>query len=191
MKIKDLLKAEGIKLGATATDKMDAINQLIDLQVASGNVADRETYKKAILAREKESTTAMGEGIAIPHAKTSAVEKPGLAAMTVPNGVDYEAPDDEPSDLFFMIAAPAGAADTHLEVLASLMTMLMDEGPSLIVRDYDDTDIIYECSVSDAQGYVGNARFIFEFCEEHTGEWVVTKPATTGEEGEESLICSE
>ena len=73
----------------------------------------------------------------------------------------------------------------------NLMTMLMDEGPSLIVRDYDDTDIIYECSVSDAQGYVGNARFIFEFCEEHTGEWVVTKPATTGEEGEESLICSE
>ncbi len=127
MKIKDLLKAEGIKLGATATDKMDAINQLIDLQVASGNVADRETYKKAILAREKESTTAMGEGIAIPHAKTSAVEKPGLAAMTVPNGVDYEAPDDEPSDLFFMIAAPNTKDNVHLEVLSRLATMLMDE----------------------------------------------------------------
>ena len=127
MKIRDLLRPEGIRLGATAKDKMDAISQLIDLQVRSGNSADAETYRKAILAREAESTTAMGEGIAIPHAKTGAVRRPGLAAMTVPDGVDYDAPDGEPSDLLFMIAAPDTKENVHLEVLSRLATLLMDE----------------------------------------------------------------
>ncbi|MEE1115042.1 MAG: PTS sugar transporter subunit IIA, partial [Eubacterium sp.] len=127
MKITDLLKPEGIKIGATATDKMNAIDQLIDLQVKSGNVSDRETYKKAILAREEEGTTAMGDGIAIPHAKTPVAIRAGLAAMTVPAGVNYDAPDDEPSDLFFMIAAPDTKDNIHLEVLSRLATMLMDE----------------------------------------------------------------
>lgn len=127
MKIRDLLRPEGIRLGATAKDKMDAISQLIDLQVRSGNIADAETYRKAILAREAESTTAMGEGIAIPHAKTGAVRRPGLAAMTVPDGVDYDAPDGEPSDLLFMIAAPDTKENVHLEVLSRLATLLMDE----------------------------------------------------------------
>ena len=127
MKIRDLMRPEGIRLGATAKDKMDAISQLIDLQVRSGNIADAETYRKAILAREAESTTAMGEGIAIPHAKTGAVRRPGLAAMTVPDGVDYDAPDGEPSDLLFMIAAPDTKENVHLEVLSRLATLLMDE----------------------------------------------------------------
>ena len=127
MKITDLLRPEGIKIGAVAKDKMDAINQLIDLQVASGNIADKAKYKAGILAREEESTTAMGEGIAIPHAKTDAVKRAGLAAMTVPGGVDYDAPDGEPSDLFFMIAAPNTKDNIHLEVLSRLATMLMDE----------------------------------------------------------------
>ena len=125
MKITDLLKPEGIKVGASAKDQMDAIDQLIALQDASGNIADVAEYKKAILAREAEFSTAVGEGIAIPHAKTEAVKQPGLAAMTVPGGVDWKSPDGEPSDLMFMIAAPAGEANTHLEMLAKLSALLM------------------------------------------------------------------
>ena len=127
MKIRDLLKPEGIRLGGSAADKMDVINQMVELQYASGNIADKEKYREAILAREEESTTAMGEGIAIPHAKTDAVVRPGLAAMTIPNGVDYDAPDGEPTDLMFMIAAPNTKENVHLEVLSRLATLLMDE----------------------------------------------------------------
>ncbi len=127
MKIRDLLKVQGIRLGGQASGKMDVIDQMVALQEASGNIADVAKYKKAILAREEESTTAMGEGIAIPHAKTDAVRRPGLAAMTVPGGVDYDSPDGEPSDLFFMIAAPDSKENVHLEVLSRLATMLMDE----------------------------------------------------------------
>ena len=100
MKITDLLKPEGIKVGATAASQMDAIDH------ASGNINDAEGYKKGILAREAEFSTAVGDGIAIPHAKVAAVKQPGLAAMTVPGGVDWKAPDGEPADLMFMIAAP-------------------------------------------------------------------------------------
>lgn len=117
---------ESIKLNASPKTKQEAIEELIDLQVKGGKIADREAYKEGILAREAMSTTAVGEGIAIPHAKSDAVKAPSLAAMTVPNGVDYEAMDDEPSNLLFMIAAPNGG-DVHLEVLSRLMTMLMDE----------------------------------------------------------------
>ena len=127
MKIRDLLKPEGIKLGGKASGKMDVIDQLVELQYASGNISDKGKYKEAILAREEESTTAMGEGIAIPHAKTDAVKHPGLAAMTLPSGVDYDAPDGEPSDLIFMIAAPNTKDNVHLEVLSRLATLLMDE----------------------------------------------------------------
>ncbi len=127
MKISDLLKVEGILLGGQASSKMEAIDQLVSLQNASGNIVDVDKYKKAILAREEESTTAMGEGIAIPHAKTDAVKQPGLAAMTIPGGVDYDAPDGEPSDLLFMIAAPNSKDNVHLEVLSRLATLLMDE----------------------------------------------------------------
>ena len=127
MKITDLLKADGIKVGASASSQMDAIDQLVALQDASGNIADKAAYKEAILKRESEFSTAVGDGIAIPHAKTSAVKQPGLAAMTVPGGVDWKAPDGEKSDLMFMIAAPEGEANTHLEILANLSAMLMHE----------------------------------------------------------------
>lgn len=126
MRIVDLLKKDSIQLDAAPKNKAEAIEMLVDLQVKGGNIADREEYKKGILAREKMSSTAVGEGIAIPHAKSTAVKAPSLAAMTVPNGVDYEAMDDEPSNLLFMIAAPNNG-DVHLEVLSRLMTILMDE----------------------------------------------------------------
>ena len=95
MKITDLLKPEGIKLNASPNSKESAINELVDLMYASGNVNDKEEYKRKVLERESESTTGIGEGIAIPHAKTNAVKRAGLAAMVVPNGVDFESLDDE------------------------------------------------------------------------------------------------
>ena len=126
MRIVDLLNKESIKLNALPKSKNEAIDMLVDLQVKGGSIIDKDAYKKGILAREEKGSTAVGEGIAIPHAKSEAVKAPSLAAMTVPNGVDYEALDDEPSNLLFMIAAPNNG-DVHLEVLSRLMTILMDE----------------------------------------------------------------
>lgn len=126
MRIVDLLSKESIMLNGTPKTKSEAIDMLVDLQVKGGKIADKAEYKKGILAREQMSSTAVGEGIAIPHAKSTAVKAPSLAAMTVPSGVDYEALDEEPSNLLFMIAAP-NDGDIHLEVLSRLMTILMDE----------------------------------------------------------------
>lgn len=126
MRITDLLNKESILLGGAPKSKSEAIDMLVELQVKGGNIADKDEYKKGILAREEKGSTAVGEGIAIPHAKSEAVKAPSLAAMTVPEGVDYEALDDEPSNLLFMIAAP-NDGDVHLEVLSRLMTILMDE----------------------------------------------------------------
>ncbi len=126
MRITDLLSKDSILLGGSPESKSEAIDMLIELQVKGGKIADRDEYKKGILAREEKGSTAVGEGIAIPHAKSEAVKAPSLAAMTVPAGVDYEALDDEPSNLLFMIAAP-NDGDVHLEVLSRLMTILMDE----------------------------------------------------------------
>lgn len=126
MRIIDLLKKESIELNASPKTKAQAIDRLVELQSKSGNISDLEVYKKAILLREEQGSTAVGEGIAIPHAKSETVKAPSLAAITVPSGVDYEALDGEPSNLLFMIAAP-NDGDVHLEVLSRLMTLLMDE----------------------------------------------------------------
>ena len=125
MRITDLLAPEAIELNVSVASKPDAIDKLISLHDAAGNLRDVEAYREAILAREAGGTTAIGEGMAIPHAKTDAVARPALAAITVPDGVDYEAPDGKDSTLLFMIAAPP-EGDVHLEVLSRLMTMLMD-----------------------------------------------------------------
>ena len=125
MKITELLQAKGVKLGALVATQAEAIETLVDLQVSCGSVADRAAYRDAVLAREAEFSTAVGEGVAIPHAKTPAVSKPGLVAMTVPGGVDWKAPDGKPSDLIFLIAAPDTEANVHLEVLAKLSALLM------------------------------------------------------------------
>lgn len=126
MRIVDLLKKESILLKGSPKSKSEVIDMLVDLQVKAGNISDKAAYKKGILEREEKGSTAVGEGIAIPHAKSTAVKAPSLSAMTVPNGVDYEALDGEPSNLLFMIAAP-NDGDVHLEVLSRLMTILMDE----------------------------------------------------------------
>ncbi|ADZ85524.1 PTS fructose transporter subunit IIABC [Cellulosilyticum lentocellum] len=126
MRITDLLTTESIDLNFKVNSKSEAINHLVDLMYSTGNISDKEVYKSAILAREDLSTTGIGEGIAIPHAKTSAVKKATLVAAVSKDGVDYEALDGAPSHLFFMIAAPDGANNTHLDVLSRLSTILMD-----------------------------------------------------------------
>jgi len=127
MKITDLLKKEGILLNCPATDRESAIDALIDLHSKVGNLNDAAAFKEAILAREEKGSTAIGMGIAVPHGKSAAVKTAGLTAITIPNGIDYKSLDGNPSNLFFMIAAPDTAADTHLEVLSKLMTLLMDQ----------------------------------------------------------------
>lgn len=128
MRITELLKKQSIELGVKAASKEEAIDRLIALMDAGGRLNDRVGYKEGILARESLGSTAIGEGIAIPHAKVEAVKEPGLAAITVPEGVDYEAFDGSLSNLIFMIAAPAGGEDVHLEALSRLSTLLMNPG---------------------------------------------------------------
>ena len=127
MRITDLLDARSVMLGAAPSDKKQTLEQAVALMVKSGKIADEEAYKKQVFAREEESTTGIGEGIAIPHGKCDAVTKPGLAAMVIPGGVDFESLDDEPVTLLFLIAAPNTKDNVHLDVLSKLSVMLMDE----------------------------------------------------------------
>ena len=126
MKITDLLKPQSILLNASPTNKADAIYTLGDLMDKGGNLSNKAEYLEAVFSREESGSTGLGDGIATPHAKSAGVKEAGLAAMVVPNGVDFEALDGQPSRLFFMIAAPEGAADTHVEVLSKLATMVID-----------------------------------------------------------------
>ena len=127
MRIVDLINKNSISLNLNSNNKQDVIDELVDLVYKSGNLNDKNEYKEAILAREELSTTAIGEGVAIPHAKNKSVNKATLAAGISKEGIDYEAFDGSLSHLYFMIAAPDGANDTHLEVLSRLSTILMDE----------------------------------------------------------------
>ena len=127
MKIRDLLDPRSICLNGSAKDKSDAITQMVTLMAKSGKIADVETYHKGVLAREEESTTAVGEGVAIPHCKSDSVKAPGLAAMTLPAGVDYDAPDGEKVKVVFLIAAPNTKENVHVDVLSKLSVLLLDE----------------------------------------------------------------
>lgn len=127
MRITDLLDVKSVALGCTPADKKDTLNQATALMEKSGKIADIEGYRAAVFAREEEGTTGIGEGIAIPHGKCNAVTKPGLAAMVIPEGVDFESMDGEKVDLLFLIAAPNTKDNVHLDVLSKLSVMLMDE----------------------------------------------------------------
>lgn len=127
MTIRDLLAAESINLNGTPAGKNEALNQCIDLMAKSGKIADVETYRKGVFAREEEGTTGIGMGIAIPHCKSDAVTKAGLAAMVVKDGVDFESLDGTPAKIIFLIAAPNTEDNVHLQVLSKLSVMLMDE----------------------------------------------------------------
>lgn len=127
MKITDLLSKESILLNVDVKDKDACLVKLVDLMDASGKISDKKLYLDAVYAREEEGTTGVGNGIAIPHGRCSGVKEPGLAAVTINGGVEYNALDSKPVDLAFLIAAPEGSGTVHLEILSKLATMLMDE----------------------------------------------------------------
>ena len=126
MKITDLLNKNAIQLNGTFKNKEEVIDKLIELMTTNGNITDKEKYKKVVLKREEEGTTGIGDGIAIPHGKTDAVTKPGLSAIIVPNGVEFNALDGKPAKILFLIAAPDTKDNVHLDVLSRLSTLLMD-----------------------------------------------------------------
>ena len=123
MRITDLLDVKSICLDAAPASKEEALNQAVDLMLKSGKIKDAKKYKEAVYAREAEGTTGIGEGIAIPHGRGDSVAKPGLAAMVIKNGVDFEALDDEPVHLLFLIAAPDTKDNVHLDVLSKLSNL--------------------------------------------------------------------
>lgn len=140
MKIRDLLAKECVELNGTATDKKNALDKIVDLMAKSGKINDLETYRKGVYAREEEGTTGIGEGVAIPHCKSSAVSNPGLAAMLVKGGVDFDALDGEKVDLLFLIAAPDTEDNVHLDVLSRLAVLLMDEKFVYDLRNADSVE---------------------------------------------------
>ena len=127
MRITDLLDKRSISLTGNPKTKSEALDQIVDLMVKSGKINDREAYRRQVYAREEESTTGVGEGIAIPHGKCDAVDKPGLAAMVIKDGVDFDALDGKPVTLMFLIAAPNTKDNVHLDVLSKLSVLMMDE----------------------------------------------------------------
>lgn len=128
MRITDLLDRRSISLDGAPKSKAEALDMMVALMGRSGKLADEEAYRRQVYAREEESTTGIGEGIAIPHGKCDAVKEPGLAAMVVKNGVEFDSLDGEPVTLLFLIAAPNTEDNVHLDVLSKLSMMLMDEG---------------------------------------------------------------
>ena len=140
MRIRDLLNPSCIKLNGSAKDKADAIEQMVALMAKSGNISDLSVYHKGVLAREEESTTAVGEGVAIPHCKSGSVKAPCLAAMTLPAGVDYDAPDGEPVKVIFLIAAPNTRDNVHVDVLSKLSVLLLDENFTANLLAADSVD---------------------------------------------------
>lgn len=152
MKITDLLKPQSILLNAAPVTKADAIYILGDLMDKSGNLSDKAEYLQAVFAREESGSTGLGDGIATPHAKSTGVKEAGLAAMVVPNGVDFDALDGQPSRLFFMIAAPEGAADTHVEVLSKLATMVIDPEFKNALIQADTVDRFLELITAKEEG---------------------------------------
>lgn len=140
MRITDLLDRRSVSLIAAPKGKSEALDMAVDLMVKSEKISDREAYRKQVYLREEESTTGIGEGIAIPHGKCDAVKKPGLAAMVIKNGVEFEALDDEPVTLLFLIAAPNTEDNIHLDVLSKLSVMLMDEEFTESLRNASSVD---------------------------------------------------
>lgn len=127
MKITELLDRRSISLNGAPASKKEALDQMVALMVKSGKIRDEEAYREEVYHREEEGTTGIGEGIAIPHGKCDAVIRPGLAAMVIKKGVDFDSLDGEPVNLIFLIAAPNTKDNVHLDVLSKLSMLLMDE----------------------------------------------------------------
>ncbi len=144
MRITDLLDRRSVSLDAAPGNKSEALDMAVDLMVRSEKISNREAYRAQVYLREEESTTGIGEGIAIPHGKCDAVKKPGLAAMVIRNGVEFDALDDEPVTLLFLIAAPNTEDNIHLDVLSKLSVMLMDEEFTAALRNAASVDEFME-----------------------------------------------
>ena len=140
MRIIDLLDRKSIRLDGTASDKNDALDQMVELMAASGKINDVDRYREGVYAREEESTTGIGDGIAIPHCKSDAVSRPGLAAMVVPAGLGFDALDGQPVNLIFLIAAPDTEDNVHLDVLSKLSMLLMDEAFTAGLQNANSVD---------------------------------------------------
>lgn len=167
MRITELLTRETILLSMSGTGKMDAINGLVSQLDAAGKLHDRSAFRDAIIKREEQSTTGIGDGIAIPHAKTGAVKEPAIAFGKSAKGVNYESLDGQPAHLFFMIAAPEGANNTHLEALSRLSSILMNEEARKklrqsasadeiieIIDSYDETEDEEDQNIADSKRFV-------------------------------------
>ncbi len=148
MRITDLLDKRSISLTASPKSKSEALDQAVELMVKSGKINDKEAYRKQIYAREEESTTGVGEGIAIPHGKCSAVNAPGLSAMVIKDGVDFDSLDGEPVKILFMIAAPDTKDNVHLDVLGKLSVLLMND--EFVAKLYDAKDVDEFLSIIDS-----------------------------------------
>ena len=135
MRITDLLDQRSVSLSGAPSSKQEALDQMVDLMIKSGKINDREAYRQEVYRREEESTTGIGEGIAIPHGKGAFVDRPGLAAMVVKDGVDFDSLDGEPVNLIFLIAAPNTEDNVHLDVLSKLSMLLMDENFSANLKN--------------------------------------------------------
>lgn len=144
MRITELLDRRSISLTGAPKNKQEALDQMVALMVKSGKINDEEAYRKQVYEREEESTTGIGEGLAIPHGKCDAVNKPGLAAMVVKDGVDFDSLDDEPVSLIFLIAAPNTKDNVHLDVLSKLSMLMMDEDFSASLRNAESVDEFLE-----------------------------------------------
>ena len=140
MKITELLDKRSISLDAAPASKSEALDLAVELMAAGGKLSDVEAYRRQVYAREEESTTGIGEGIAIPHGKCDAVKKPGLAAMVIPDGVDFDSLDGEPVTLLFLIAAPNTKDNVHLDVLSKLSVLMMDEAFSASLRNAETVE---------------------------------------------------
>lgn len=159
MRISELLQKESIALGRKPQDKADAIGQMVELLAKSGSLEDKKKFKQAILERERLSTTGIGEGIAIPHGKSSAVKRAALAAMVVPQGVDFASADGAPVHLLFMIAVPEEGAELHLEVLERLAAMLMDEDfRKRLTAAKDATEFLHILSIEEEKRFAETAE---------------------------------
>ncbi len=174
MKIRDLLAAESVSLHGEPGTKPEVIDEMVDLMCKRGNIADKEVYRQGVLAREQEGTTGVGMGIAIPHCKSSSVTEPGLAAMRIPKGTDYDALDGEPVDLLFLIAAPDTKDNIHLQVLSKLSTMLMDPEFTESLRESKTVDEFLE---------------VIDLAEEQKDEAEATKAEETVEVGKPYILA--
>ena len=182
MYITDLLDKKSIDLNGTPGSKSEAIDQVVDLMLKSGKIRDKDAYRKEVYRREEESTTGIGEGIAIPHGKCDAVIKPGLAAMVVKDGVDYDSLDGEPVNLIFLIAAPITKDNVHLDVLSKLSRLLMDEQFSEDLKNAKDVDeflsIIDKADKRDEAIESGSSKVFMELAEDAVKICAVTSCPT-------------